>query len=64
MSLSALSQAVVSSFEADEASAAQWEGRSLMLGNVRCRYPEAGPFMIPPKNLLLPNLPELAEYKA
>ena len=43
-----------SSFEADEASTTQWEGRSLMLGNVRCRYPEAGPFMIPPKNLLLP----------
>ena len=35
-----------------------------MLGNVRCRYPEAGPFMIPPKNLLLPNLPDLTEYKA
>jgi hypothetical protein len=30
---------------------------TLMLGNVRCRYPEAAPFMIPP-NLLLPNLPD------
>jgi hypothetical protein len=35
-----------------------------MLGNVCCRYHEAGPFMIPPKNFLLPNLPDLAEYKA
>jgi hypothetical protein len=25
---------------------------------------QAGPFMIPPKNLLLPNLPDSAEYKA
>jgi len=33
-----------------------------MLGNVRCRYPEAVPFMIPP-NLLLPNLPHSPEYK-
>jgi hypothetical protein len=30
---------------------------ALMLANVCCRYPEAGLFMIPPKNLLLPNLP-------
>lgn len=35
---------------------------NLMLGNVRCRYPEAAPFMIPP-NLLLPNLPHSPEYK-
>jgi len=33
-----------------------------MLGDVRCRYPEAVPFMIPP-NLLLPNLPHSPEYK-
>jgi len=36
---------------------------NLMLGNVRCRYPEVVPFMIPP-NLLLPNLPHSPEYKA
>ena len=35
-----------------------------MLGNVRCRYPEAGPFMIPPRNLLQMNLPDAAEYKS
>jgi hypothetical protein len=33
-----------------------------MLGNVRYRYPEAVPFMIPPI-LLLPNLPHSPEYK-
>ena len=27
-------------------------------GNVDCRKPEAGPFMIPKKNFLLPNLPD------
>ena len=36
---------------------------NLMLGNVRCRYPEVVPFMIPP-NLLLPNLQHSPEYKA
>jgi hypothetical protein len=40
------------------------DARSLMLGNVRCRYPEVDLFMFPPKNFLLPNLPELAEYEA
>ena len=31
---------------------------TLMLGNVRCRYPEAGLFLFPPWNLLLPNSPD------
>ena len=35
-----------------------------MLGNVRYRYLEAGLFMFPLTNLLLPNLPDPAEYKA
>ncbi|MGB8612386.1 MAG: hypothetical protein WCD60_12205 [Pseudolabrys sp.] len=34
-----------------------------LMGKVHYRYLEAGLFMFQPKNLLLPNLPDPAEYK-
>jgi hypothetical protein len=37
---------------------------NILMGKVRYRYLEAGLFMFQPKNLLLPNLPDPAEYKA
>ena len=35
-----------------------------LMRKVRYRYLEAGLFMFQPKNLLLPNLPDPAAYKA
>jgi hypothetical protein len=35
-----------------------------MLGNVRGWYPKVGVFAFPLKYQLLPNRPDLAEYKA